>query len=325
MNLHISGLRDPRHTGEPSSGEAKSASHKGLRLGAFLPAHPFRSLHPSPSLSDTFIIDAPAVTVAVADGAIVDTVPLAAPSQATERPLVSPPATRAATRQIIGEILGVAGLVAYNWWALVPLRPGLMKSPDELFSDLEVSGQPFASAMQHADFVSGLLVLAAFLVIGGRTVPGARREWIAMGVFGLAGAIGGIFSEACPDGISATCRHLEWTLALPLHHYLHIVSGIVEFGAITVALFWAYRRTSGDQTHRARVYRFLWKAIVVAYPFLALAYLTNRLGSIIEAVFFVIFSSIVVTQLLERSTALHSADLSRQELGTPAETSSSVN
>ncbi len=252
---------------------------------------------------------------------MVDSVALAAPSQPViERPLVSP----AATRQIVGEILGVAGLVAYNWWALVPLRPGLMNSPDELFSDLEVTGQPFASAMQHADLVSGLLVLAAFLVIGGRSVTGARREWVAMGVFGLAGAIGGIFSEACPDGISATCRHLEWTLAFPLHHYLHIVSGIVEFGAITLALFWAYRRTSGDQTHRARVYRFLWKAIVVAYPFLALAYLTNRLGSIIEAIFFLIFSLIVVTQLLERSTALHGAHYSNEGLNTRADASSFV-
>ena len=38
-------------------------------------------------------------------------------------------------------IFGVAGLLAYNWWVLVPLKPGLMRSPSELFSNLEVTGQ----------------------------------------------------------------------------------------------------------------------------------------------------------------------------------------
>ena len=59
-------------------------------------------------------------------------------------------------------ILGIAGLVAYNWWLLVPLKPGLMTSPDELFSNLEITGQPYAALMQHCDLASGLLLVAAF-------------------------------------------------------------------------------------------------------------------------------------------------------------------
>ncbi|HUY47526.1 MAG TPA: hypothetical protein VMV92_17630 [Streptosporangiaceae bacterium] len=77
-------------------------------------------------------------------------------------------------------IFGITGLLAYNWWLLVPLRPGLMHSPNELFSNLEVTGQPFATAMQHADLLSGLLLAAAFLAAGSSSIPGGRREWLAM-------------------------------------------------------------------------------------------------------------------------------------------------
>ena len=46
-----------------------------------------------------------------------------------------------------------------------------MTSPDELFSNLEVSGQPYATAMQHADLVAGILLAAAFLAAGWRSHP----------------------------------------------------------------------------------------------------------------------------------------------------------
>jgi Protein of unknown function (DUF998) len=123
-------------------------------------------------------------------------------------------------------ILGIAGLAAYNWWLLVPLKPGLMTSPNELFSNLEVSGQPYAAVMQHCDLASGLLLLAAFAVIG----PGAgrlgRREWLSMLAFAVAGALGGLFPEVCADGINATCRREEWRFELPAAQYVHMVAGI---------------------------------------------------------------------------------------------------
>jgi hypothetical protein len=115
-------------------------------------------------------------------------------------------------------ILTVAGLVAYNWWLLVPLKPGLMSSPDEFFSNLEVSGRPYAALMQHADLLSGLLLLAAFAVVGSRSVAGARREWLAMLVFAASGAVGGLFSQACADGISASCMSKEWHRRVRWHH-----------------------------------------------------------------------------------------------------------
>src|SRR5215467_1840979 len=56
---------------------------------------------------------------------------------------------------------GVVGLLAYNWWALVLLRPDLLRSPDEFFSNLEVTGHPYATLMQGADTLAGLLLLTA--------------------------------------------------------------------------------------------------------------------------------------------------------------------
>ncbi|MGO9333816.1 MAG: DUF998 domain-containing protein [Acidimicrobiales bacterium] len=202
--------------------------------------------------------------------------------------------------------LGIAGLLLYNWWVLVPLKPGLMLSPNELFSDLEVTGQPFATAMQHADLVSGLLLLGAFLAAGSATIPGGRSEWWAMMVFAAAGAFGGVFPEICADGINAACRSRELRLQLPLEQYLHVVGGILEFGGITVALFYAYRRTRSKKTRNAKLYRALGTGAWAAYPILGLAYLLNRLGSVVEAVFFVSFTVLVLTQLHERTSGLAS-------------------
>ena len=210
------------------------------------------------------------------------------------------------TRPVLTWSFGIAGLLLYNWWVLVPLKPGLLVSANELFSALEVTGQPFATAMQHADLLSGLLLLGAFLGAGSATVRGGRREWSAMMVFAAAGALGGVFPEICADGINAVCRGRELRLQLPLEQYMHVVAGILEFGGITVALFYAYRRTRSERTRTARVYRVLGRAALAAYPILGLAYLLDRLGSAVEAVFFVGFTVIVLAQLYERTAGLAS-------------------
>lgn len=36
------------------------------------------------------------------------------------------------TRPALAWAAGSAGLLTYNWWVLVPFRPGLMRSPNEL-------------------------------------------------------------------------------------------------------------------------------------------------------------------------------------------------
>jgi uncharacterized membrane protein len=73
---------------------------------------------------------------------------------------------------------------------------------------------------------------------------------------------------------------MEWSFRLPLQQYLHIVAGILEFGGITVALLFAFRRTRNQKTRSADVYRHLARAAFVAYPILGLAYLLNRLGGL---------------------------------------------
>jgi hypothetical protein len=196
---------------------------------------------------------------------------------------------------------GIAGLLAYNWWLLVPLKPGLMRSPDELFSNLEVSGQPFATAMQHADLLSGLLLAAAFLAAGSASIPGGRREWLAMMIFAAAGATGGLFPEVCADEVSPLCRRREWHFQLPLSQYVHTAAGVAEFGAITAALLFAVLRTRGQPSAAARAYRALAAGAVAAYPLLGLAYLLDRLGGVMEIVFFTGFTLMVLTQLRERT------------------------
>jgi Protein of unknown function (DUF998) len=219
-------------------------------------------------------------------------------------------------RRVLAWALCTAGLVAYNWWVLVPLKPGLMTSPDELFSNLEVSGQPYAAAMQHCDLLAGILIAGAFLAVGRHSVPGGLRDWLAMLAFAAAGAIGGVFPEVCADGISATCRRQEWHFRLPASQYVHIVAGIAEFAAITIALILSLRRTRAGRTiaggigtgasatGRTRTvgsYRWLWRAALVCYPLLGLAYLANRMGGVMEGVFFVGFTIMVITEMAERT------------------------
>ncbi len=203
-------------------------------------------------------------------------------------------------------ILGIAGLVTYNWWLLIPLRPGLMTSPDELFSNLEVTGQPYAALMQHADLASGLLLLVAFALTGpGRWRPG-RGEWLSMLGFAAAGAVGGLYPEVCADGISAACRRLEYRFQLPAAQYIHMAAGMGEFAAITTAVLCAVARTRGTRSRFASIYRLLARAALIAYPLLGAAYLTDRLGGIMEAVFFAGFAVMAGTQLAERTSALRS-------------------
>ena len=211
------------------------------------------------------------------------------------------------TRAILAWTLGIAGMAAYNWWLLVPLKPGLMTSPDELFSNLEVTGRPYATAMQHADLASGVLLLAAFWAAGHGTSLASRREWLSMLVFALAGAIGGLFPEVCADGVNAVCRSQEYRLELPASQYIHMVAGILEFAAITAALLYAVRRTRDQRTRPAACYRGLAIGALVAYPLLGAAYVFDRFGGIMEAVFFAGFTVMVITQLAERASAAKAA------------------
>lgn len=208
---------------------------------------------------------------------------------------------RSAIRKDLVRTLGACGVLAYNWWLLVLLRPSLMSSPNELFSDLEIPGHPFATLMHRADLLAGLAMLTAFVVAGTRCAD--RADWLCMIIFSLGGVAGGLFPETCADAAGGSCLRLEIGLRLPAAQYLHIAAGVVEFGGITAALAFAVYRTWRQRTAVARTYRRLAVAAVTAYPLLGLAYLTNRLGSIVEGLFFIGFSVMVVAEILERTLA----------------------
>ena len=195
------------------------------------------------------------------------------------------------------EAVGLAGVVAYNWWVVVPFRHGWMRSPNELFSDLAANGQPHAAVLQRLDVLAGVLLAVTFLVRGasGR----AAREWPWLVAFGSAAAIGGRFSFSCASGLDSTCRYRELHLALPAHHYVHMVMGVAEFAAITMAIVLAFRRTRLGNTLEARAVRALVPVLAIAYPLLGVAFLTDRFGAFVEPVFFVAFTVFMLVELFE--------------------------
>jgi Protein of unknown function (DUF998) len=202
-------------------------------------------------------------------------------------------------RLTAAKVVGVAGVLAYNWWVVVPFVPGLMPSVNGFFSDLEATGRPHAALMSDADLCAGVLLVTAFLLRGSTARHGVRREWKWIVAFGLAGAIGGRYPYACAEGLSASCRQLEWHLQLPVHHYVHVVSGIAEFATLTTAAIIARRRTRHEGTLEARAYAAVVAVLVIGYPLLGLVYITDRLGTLVEPIFFVAFSTMVLAELFE--------------------------
>ncbi len=202
-------------------------------------------------------------------------------------------------RLTAAKVVGVAGVLAYNWWVVVPFVPGLMPSVNGFFSDLEATGRPHADLMSDADLCAGLLLVTAFLLRGSTARNGVRREWKWLMAFALAGAIGGRYPYACAEGLSASCRQLEWHLQLPVHHYVHVVSGIAEFATLTTAAVIARRRTRHEGTIEARAFAAVVAVLVVGYPLLGLVYITDRLGTLVEPIFFVAFSAMVLAELFE--------------------------
>ena len=203
-------------------------------------------------------------------------------------------------RIAVARAMGVVGLVIYNWWVIVPFEHGWLTSVDGFFSDMSADGQPHAGFLQRADMAAGVLLVIALLLRGPVGSDGTRRrEWRWLVAFAVLGAIGGRFPYACAAGLDAACRSLERSLDLPWHHYVHMAAGVGEFATITLAIWLAYRRTRGTDSTESQVFRFLVYVLVVAYPLLAVAYLGDVWGSIIEPVFFLVFTAVLVAELFE--------------------------
>ena len=202
-------------------------------------------------------------------------------------------------RLFVAQFLGLVGIVLYNWWVWVIVATNLLVSTDEFFSDLEATGRPDATLFSHFDLAAGIVMFVAFLVRGSWGPKGKRNEWRWLLLFAAAGAVGGHFSYACPEGLSAACRSAEWHLRLPLHHYLHVFSGIIEFATMTTAVFLAWKRTRDDSGWVSRSVKGVAVAMLIGYPLLGVAYLTDRFGAFVEPIFFVCFSVMVAIELLE--------------------------
>jgi hypothetical protein len=216
------------------------------------------------------------------------------------RPQVATAAeTLARWRRPVAVVVGVVGVALYNWWLPVAVFSRLLTTPNELFSDLEATGRPDASLLQHLDLAAGIVMVVALLLRGRLGPEGRRSEWPWLLTWAVAGAVGGRFSYACPEGLSAACRSAEWRLALPPHHYVHVIAGIVEFAAATVAVYIAWKRTRTHERPTTRTVRWTGRVLVAAYPLLGLSYLTDRLGVFVEPIFFVCFSVMAMVELLE--------------------------
>ena len=193
----------------------------------------------------------------------------------------------------------MASIALYNWWIVAVFDRHLLTSPNAFFSDLEATGRPDATLLSHLDLVAGLLLVVALMLRGPRSKGLVRPEWTLLVGYAVAGAIGGQFPYACSEGLSHACRVAEWHLRLPLHHYVHVVAGIFEFAFATMAVYVAWRRTRPSTGFSNRLFTWIGIALIVGYPLLGVAYLTNRFGAFVEPVFFICFSAIAAFELFE--------------------------
>ncbi len=226
-------------------------------------------------------------------------------------------------RLLAARVTGIAGLGAYNWWIAAPFVPGMLRSPDGFFSDLSADGQPHAAMLHRVDTIAGLLLLAALLLRGPHDGLAHRPEWPWLVTFAVVAALGGMFPYACSPGYDAACRRLQWGLALPLHHYLHMLSGITEFFTATMAIVLARLADPEGRTLPGRIGHALVPVLLIAYPLLGFAYFRDRIGGLIEPLFFLMFSAILAAELSGPGTRSASAALAdpnpMPETGPPAE------
>ncbi|MEI6701387.1 MAG: DUF998 domain-containing protein [Actinomycetota bacterium] len=204
------------------------------------------------------------------------------------------------TRLVASQILIVVGIIATNWWVLIPFRHGISGPHQGFFSDLEATGEPDASLYRSLDFLASLLTMIALALRGPLGRVGERRAefpWIV--IFAVAGMAGSLSPYSCAEGTYPACRRLEWHFQLPMHQYLHIASGVVEFAAMTIAIELARLRTRGEFTPEGRAARGIIKVLFVAYPALAVAYLADAFGAFIEPVFFLAFSAMLLLEVFE--------------------------
>lgn len=247
------------------------------------------------------------------------------PGDLGQQPAAAPLAGREALtapqrRLAVAWLAGLAGLGAYNWWVSVPFVHGTVVSPHGFFSDLSADGQPHAMLLQRLDLAGGLLLLTALVLRGRPQAPAEHRIWPWLVAFAAAAAVGGVYPYACATAIDPACRHLERTFQLPLHHYVHMASGVTEFFTATMAIALARITDPDRQSLAGRVGHTLVPALLIGYPVLGIAYLADRWGALAEPTFFFMFSAIVAIEIfgpgvVSSETAI--TDLARERRPAP--------
>jgi len=200
----------------------------------------------------------------------------------------------------VAKALVALGVLASNWWLLVPWLSGIADPRLGLFSDLEVPGAPYSSLFRGLDLLAASSFLVA-LLLRGPSVSGLvrRPEFSFLIAFCVAEMMGAMSPYACAESTYATCRQLEWHLQLPGRHYLHIVAGIAEFFFLTVAAWLMMKRTRGRREAFARASRVVIWVLGFAYPALAVVYLADRFGAFVEPVFVLTFCAVVALEVFQ--------------------------
>lgn len=200
-------------------------------------------------------------------------------------------------RLLGARVTGMLGLGAYNWWLATPFVPGMLRSPNGFFSDLSADGQPHAAMLHRVDTLGGMLLLVALLLRGSSGGSTKRPEWAWLVAFAIISAVGGMFPYACSPGLDAACRRLQFDFDLPVHHYVHMVAGVLEFFTATMAIWLARRSDPEGHTLPGRAGHFLLPVVLVAYPLLGYSYFFDQVGSLVEPAFFIVFSAMVAAEL----------------------------
>ena len=207
---------------------------------------------------------------------------------------------RVSTRGLwVAGVLGVVGAALYNWW-IVAAFTHIMPTTNMLFSDLEVQGGRYSHLFNSLDFAASALFLLALLLVGAR---GRRTEWITLLWFTVFGMTGAAFHYSCAEALSASCRSAEWHFQLPLTHYLHMLSGIFEFGAVILVVLMARRRHGDVPSYWRAVNRAQVDLLIFALPLIAATYLLDRWEAAIEPILLVVAASQAVKSLLEPDSA----------------------
>ena len=89
------------------------------------------------------------------------------------------------------------------------------------------------------------------------------------------------------------------SLSFPGPAYNPSISGIIEFATMTTAVFFAWKRTRDDSSWVSKGVKATALAMLIGYPLLAVAYLTDRFGAFVEPIFFVSFCAMVAIELFE--------------------------